>query len=123
MNDMVEVRVTDNGIGIPEEARGQVFESFFRAAPGEYAGTGLGLSICAMTVERHGGRIGATAGEHGVGTTMVFTLPAPDSGLPPESALSAVGVGAATGVARQRDGRTTKADPPPRRTGSETAVS
>ncbi len=101
MGDMVEVRVSDNGIGIPEDARGRIFESFYRAAGGEYAGTGLGLAICARTVERHGGRIGATVGVDGVGTTMVFTLPGAD----------------------QRERRTTSADPPPRRTGSETAVS
>ena len=101
LGKMVEVRVSDNGIGIPEEVRGRVFESFYRAVGGEYDGTGLGLAICAQAVERHGGRIEAAAGEHGIGTTISFTLPGTD----------------------QRERRSTSADPPPRRTGSETAVS
>lgn len=101
VKDLVEVRISDNGIGIPRAARGRIFESFYRAASEEYAGTGLGLAICAQAVERHGGTIVALDGEDGVGTTIVFTLPAPV----------------------QRDRRTTRAEPPPRRTGSETAVS
>ena len=76
---MLEVRVSDNGIGIPADARGRVFDSFFRAAGEGYAGTGLGLAICARAVERHGGRISVRPGPHGVGTTLIFTLPA---GLP-----------------------------------------
>ncbi len=74
--DRLEVRVTDNGIGIPAADRGRVFDSFYRSAStGDYPGTGLGLAICARAVERHGGRISARPGPEGAGTTMTFTLP------------------------------------------------
>ncbi len=104
---MVEVRVSDNGIGIPDAERDLVFDSFYRARqPRAYPGTGLGLAISADAVQRHGGRISARPGPDGTGTTMVFTLPA----VPGESPS-------------QDEGRTTSAEPPPRRLGSETAVS
>lgn len=76
--DQLQVRVTDNGVGIPSSERGRVFDSFFRSASttGAYPGTGLGLAICARAVERHGGTISAREGRDGVGTTMIFTLPA-----------------------------------------------
>jgi signal transduction histidine kinase len=77
IGDMLEIRVADNGIGIPRAERGRIFDSFFRASSsGSYPGTGLGLAICARAVERHGGRISARAGLDGAGTTLVFTLPA-----------------------------------------------
>ncbi len=109
VGDMLEIRVADNGIGIPRNERGQIFDSFYRASSsGDYPGTGLGLAICARAVERHGGRISAREGLDGGGTTLVFTLPAD---------LSAR---ARRGSARAGD--TTRAEPPPRRVGSETAV-
>ncbi len=78
---MCEIRVTDNGVGIPRKDRGHVFDTFFRSpAAGEYPGTGLGLAICRRATDRHGGRISATTGPGGQGTTMIFTLPRDDSG-------------------------------------------
>jgi signal transduction histidine kinase/PAS domain-containing protein len=76
-DDMLEIWVSDNGIGIPDQDLGHVFDSFFRAPSSTqaYPGTGLGLAICARTVERHGGRISARQGLDGQGTTMIFTLP------------------------------------------------
>jgi signal transduction histidine kinase len=77
VGDMIEVRVSDNGIGIPRTERGRIFDSFYRASStGNYPGTGLGLAICARAVERHGGRISAREGPDGQGTTLIFTLPA-----------------------------------------------
>lgn len=70
----LEISVTDNGIGIPVEARQRVFDSFVRAHGATYTGTGLGLAICARVVSRHGGRIWVA--EHdGPGTRISFTLP------------------------------------------------
>jgi len=53
--DSVELRIRDNGDGIPVEARGEIFKPFFTTKPaGE--GTGLGLSICYdIVVQEHGG--------------------------------------------------------------------
>jgi signal transduction histidine kinase len=71
----VEVRVSDNGIGIDDAQRERVFESFHRASKEGYAGTGLGLAICKRIVERHGGHIRVESNPTG-GSTFVFTLPA-----------------------------------------------
>jgi signal transduction histidine kinase len=86
LDDMLEVWVSDNGIGIPDRDLGRVFDSFFRASSTQdYPGTGLGLAICARTVERHGGRISARKGRGGQGTTMTFTLPLDPSDVRPEA--------------------------------------
>jgi signal transduction histidine kinase len=69
------VEVADNGIGIPADQLGRVFEMFARVAPGTPGGHGVGLSTCQRIVERHGGRIRA-AGNPSDGTTVTFTLPA-----------------------------------------------
>jgi signal transduction histidine kinase len=74
--EMLEVSVSDNGVGIPDHDIGRVFDSFFRASSTlDYPGTGLGLAISAHTVERHGGRISALNRSGGQGTKIVFTLP------------------------------------------------
>ena len=77
LGDRVEVTVADHGIGIPDDQRGEVFEAFHRAhVNSEYAGHGIGLSVCKNIVERHGGRIEALPPLDGLGTRIVFTLPA-----------------------------------------------
>lgn len=70
----LEVSITDNGVGIPVEARLGVFDSFVRAHGSAYSGTGLGLAICARVVNRHGGRIWVAEHED-PGTRISFTLP------------------------------------------------
>ncbi|TQS39790.1 sensor histidine kinase, partial [Cryptosporangium phraense] len=73
---MVEVEVTDNGIGIPAGQHEAIFANFHRAHPGaQYTGTGLGLAICRRIVERHGGAITAADNPSG-GSRFTFTLPA-----------------------------------------------
>lgn len=67
--------VTDNGIGIAEEHRDEIFLPFTRLhANSKFAGTGLGLATCRRIVERHGGRIWCDAGTDG-GSAFCFTLP------------------------------------------------
>jgi signal transduction histidine kinase len=54
----IQVRVTDEGPGIPEAARSQLFQRFTPvAASGRGGGSGLGLAIARALVERHGGRL------------------------------------------------------------------
>jgi signal transduction histidine kinase len=53
---MVEIRVCDNGPGIPPEAEGKVFEPYFTT---KAQGTGLGLAIAYRIVAEHGGVIDA----------------------------------------------------------------
>jgi two-component system sensor histidine kinase KdpD len=75
--EQVRVGVSDEGPGIPPEARDTVFDVFYRVRAGDQqaAGTGLGLSICRGLIEAHGGRIEALLGPGGRGTTIAFWLP------------------------------------------------
>ena len=57
---MIEVRVSDEGIGIPEAERERIFDPFYQVDSGstrEYEGTGLGLSIVQRLVHAHGGSV------------------------------------------------------------------
>jgi len=74
--DRAELVVTDNGPGIPEDLREQVFERFFRATH-EGNGCGLGLAIVKEIVERHGGRIALTTAQpRGLRVSMSLPLAA-----------------------------------------------
>lgn len=71
-----EIRVADNGVGVPEEIRDKVFDLFFTTKPAGI-GTGQGLALAyGVVVNRHGGRIHLES-EVGVGTTLVIFLPTP----------------------------------------------
>ena len=69
----VELRVSDNGTGIPPEIRDKIFDPFFTTKP-PGQGTGLGLSICHGIVADHGGTIRVES-EMGRGTTFTVWLP------------------------------------------------
>lgn len=72
----VWMEVADNGIGIPEEDRGRVFERFYRvdkARSRQSGGTGLGLSIAKEIMDRHEGFLGLVDKE-GPGTTVRMEL-------------------------------------------------
>lgn len=71
------VRVSDNGIGIPEEFQDHVFERFYRvdkARSRETGGTGLGLAITKSTIMLHQGSIRLNSKE-GEGTTFIVRIP------------------------------------------------
>ena len=74
LGDKVEIRVRDNGTGIPEEAREKIFNPFFTTKPsGE--GTGLGLSMSHdIIVKQHGGSIDVET-EAGLFTEFKIVLP------------------------------------------------
>lgn len=67
------VRVSDDGVGIPEEQIAQIFEPFY-STKGEGVGTGLGLSIVRNIVQQHDGDIHVESTPHR-GTTFVVRLP------------------------------------------------
>ncbi|HEX8699646.1 MAG TPA: ATP-binding protein [Myxococcaceae bacterium] len=73
----VEFRVTDTGIGIPEDRQGRIFEEFAQASYEihlKYGGTGLGLSICQklLTLYKSKLEVQSTPGQ---GSSFSFTLP------------------------------------------------
>ena len=73
---LVEVSVSDSGVGIAPEDQEAVFEEFRQVgtAAKKVEGTGLGLTLCRKFVELHGGRIWVKS-EEGVGSTFTFTIP------------------------------------------------
>lgn len=71
--DMVEIRIKDNGTGMPEEIRSRIFEPFFTTKNvGE--GTGLGLSIAYNIIEKHKGKIFVESAMN-AGTEFIIRLP------------------------------------------------
>jgi two-component system, OmpR family, phosphate regulon sensor histidine kinase PhoR len=75
--ESIKVAVADNGIGIPQEDLGRIFERFYRvdkARSRDKGGTGLGLSIVKHIVESYGGEI-AVESSLNQGSVFTFTLP------------------------------------------------
>jgi PAS domain S-box-containing protein len=73
----LEISVSDNGIGIPEEILPKLFQlngQYSRAGTANEPGTGLGLVLCHEMIEKNGGRIWAES-ISGQGTTFIFTIP------------------------------------------------
>ena len=116
-NRDLEVRVTDQGIGIPPHELEAIFSKFYRvqnvylpwASGRPPAGTGLGLAISAAIINEHGGRIWAES-QPGAGSTFIFTLPIPEQ--TPESQLQHADAG---------EQATRTADEAPPATGAATA--
>ncbi|HEY0949231.1 sensor histidine kinase [Nocardioides sp.] len=76
-DDMVEVSVVDQGIGIPPQEIDRIFERFYRVDPARHrttGGTGLGLSIVKHVAATHGGDVRVWSVE-GQGSTFTLTLP------------------------------------------------
>jgi signal transduction histidine kinase len=73
---MVEISVTDTGVGISPEDQDAVFEEFRQVgtADKKAEGTGLGLALSRKFIDLHGGQIRVTS-QVGVGSTFTFTLP------------------------------------------------
>ncbi len=74
----VVISVSDNGIGIPADSIGNIFDRFYRVDKSrsrDVGGSGLGLSIVKAAVERHSGSVNVES-EPGKGTTFRVTLPA-----------------------------------------------
>jgi signal transduction histidine kinase len=77
---MLEVRVIDTGIGIPQDEQTKIFDAFYQvdsSSTREHEGTGLGLSIVKRLVDAHGGRVSVSANEP---TGAVFSVLLPIAG-------------------------------------------
>ncbi len=75
--DMLELRVSDTGVGIPHQLQEKIFESFFQAdstLSKNAQGTGLGLAVARQIVELHGGAI-CVQSEPNQGSTFIVRLP------------------------------------------------
>jgi two-component system sensor histidine kinase SenX3 len=76
-DDMVEISVVDQGIGIPNDELERIFERFYRVDPARHrstGGTGLGLSIVKHVAATHGGDVRVWSLE-GQGSTFTLSLP------------------------------------------------
>jgi signal transduction histidine kinase len=75
LGDKIELRVRDNGNGIPHKVLDKIFQPFFTTKPAGQ-GTGLGLSLSYDIITKaHGGEFNVETKE-GEGTVFVITLPA-----------------------------------------------
>ncbi|MFL5998408.1 MAG: sensor histidine kinase, partial [Streptomyces sp.] len=85
--DLIEVAVTDQGIGISDKDKERIFERFYRVDPArsrQTGGTGLGLAIVKHVAASHGGEVTVWSSE-GQGST--FTLRLPEAGAARDRAL------------------------------------
>jgi len=71
--EMVEISISDNGCGIPEEIRDKVFDKFFTTKK-IGVGTGQGLAVSMMVIQNHHGKIRMES-EEGAGTKFVIQIP------------------------------------------------
>ena len=71
----IAIRIKDNGIGIPEDRIGRIFDRFYRGdIPGDSPGFGLGLSIVRAIAQSHGGKV-LVKSAPSAGTTFTVVLP------------------------------------------------
>jgi two-component system sensor histidine kinase SenX3 len=74
---VIDISVTDQGIGIPDAEKERIFERFYRVDPArsrQTGGTGLGLSIVKHVASKHGGEVTLWSVEN-VGSTFSLRLP------------------------------------------------
>lgn len=75
--DRLEIRVKDNGIGIPRFLQHSIFELFDQGASGSADGLGIGLTIVKTLTELHGGTITVASEGEGCGSEFTLRLPMP----------------------------------------------
>ncbi|AWB96083.1 two-component sensor histidine kinase [Agromyces badenianii] len=106
--DVVEIAVTDQGIGIDADDLERVFERFYRvdqARSRNTGGSGLGLSIVKHTVQNHGGDVRVWS-QPGRGATFMIRLPLAEAAIEPETADADPDTG--SGARRRTDAAPTR---------------
>ncbi len=88
-NDQIKIQIVDNGTGIPENIRKDIFNPFFTTKPPGH-GTGMGLSVVHGIIKDHGGSIGLTS-KMGVGTCFTIRLPVVSTQTDEEDAAEIAG--------------------------------
>ena len=75
-DDMIEIIIQDNGMGMTKEQIDHIFDEFYKADESrhDFTSTGLGLSICKTIIEKHQGTIWVESQGLGKGSTFHFTL-------------------------------------------------
>jgi len=74
---VIEIRVADTGIGIPEHEREKIFDPFYQvdsSSTREYGGTGLGLSIVQRLMQAHDGKVSVEP-NHPKGSVFILKIP------------------------------------------------
>jgi signal transduction histidine kinase len=77
--ESIELRVSDNGLGMPWDKRSAAFELFYRSAPIRRSGLGVGIAVVKLLIEQSGGSLSVESGE-GKGTSFIAVLPRYDVG-------------------------------------------
>ena len=70
-DDMIRISVSDQGVGVSDDARQRLFDPFFTT---KESGMGLGLPMCRSIIDAHGGKLSFQPNKD-VGATFFFTLP------------------------------------------------
>jgi len=71
LNNDIEIRIKDNGPGIPNEIIDKIMKSYFTT---KSQGTGLGLAICRTLIKAHNGNL-IISPQNGIGANIYFSLP------------------------------------------------
>jgi signal transduction histidine kinase len=72
-----KIRISDQGIGIPDNEKQKIFQGFYRASNAKASkiqGTGMGMYLTRLILEQHGGKVTIDS-KQDVGTTVTLTLP------------------------------------------------
>jgi signal transduction histidine kinase len=77
--ECIELRVTDNGLGMPWDQRTAALELFYRSTPLRNTGVGVGLAVVKLLIEQSGGSLNVDSGE-GKGSNFTALLPRYDVG-------------------------------------------
>ena len=88
VGETLTIAINDNGMGIPKEALGSVFDMFTqvnRMLGHANGGLGIGLSIVKQLVELHGGSVGVSSDGPNLGSTFIITLPLATRAQSPEN--------------------------------------